>query len=60
MGNEMLPLTQELLEQLAALHLQETTGLVKVCYRVTGWFGLEGPFKAHLVQPSAMVKDIFH
>lgn len=56
----MLPLTQELLEQLAALHLQETTGLVKVCYRVTGWFGLEGPFKAHLVQPSAMVKDIFH
>jgi len=29
-------------------------------YRITEWFGLEGTFQGHLVQPPAMSRDIFN
>ena len=31
-----------------------------IVHRITEWFGLEGTFEDHLVQPPAMGRDTFH
>jgi len=40
--------------------LENPSQFLKIIPRITEWFGLEGTFQGHLVQPPAMSRDIYH